>query len=703
MGEAREIAIKIETSEEHKKLKDFVEDFDDEYYNIFMSTDFNPNFLPYIFYFCVNKENRGQVPGLVTSHNIQYNRRDIEKLINNIENTDQFNGVYKELLTMDDFEHFKKILEEGRIIPKRPTYNPRKFVRENKIVNTFNDYLLDRMFEDKKELSVPFIISQRLEGLLSNINHPIAKRLIEESSNGVTQSTKATLVDYDEDADDKFTYTLPTKFVDALDDILDIEFSTADKGALYDVMKLNKRLYDVFRTSIKIGRLINKIYPDEYKPNGKDSIEEFVNAVKLERNRKFDNFEIVKGNDIIKYYNQNSYTEDAFNGSELGNSCMKYNECTDYIYFYSINEDVSLLVLKSQQEDEEDKIVARALLWNLSECNNKGVTGKFMDRIYFTRQYEKELFIEYAQENKWFYKKIQSDASNKIWNPNKEEFEECLLKTKDTFKQNPTNEYPYMDTMKWFYVDRGFLANTPKFKEDDEEVFFMEETGGGYHIERPGKYIEYYDDYISEDELVWCEYGDDYRIREDAIWLEYEDQYATDDFARTNCAVTYDGKWILNDDAVYFVDNQGREDIAFREDAENNFYFSEVDDTWYEDAYKSDHYGSFIGKPKAIKVYTTDNIKDIMKDVDNVKSIDDYDYYVKDDGNYFFYYYGMDAIPISKKFKNNFVSVRTSLSNPDSKIYLHKKYDNGSFGKVGNEYYTIDLVDMAKKRSKKGK
>ena len=64
------------------------------------------------------------------------------------------------------------------------------------------------------------------------------------------------------------------------------------------------------------------------------------------------NFKIVKGYDIIKYFDEKNYSYNAVLGTRLGDSCMRYSFCKDYIEFYAINEDnVSLLILM-----ENDKI-----------------------------------------------------------------------------------------------------------------------------------------------------------------------------------------------------------------------------------------------------------------------------------------------------------------------------------------------------------
>jgi len=689
MEDAREIAVKVETEEEYNKLKDFIDNFDEEYSSAFTSVDFNIIRAPYYIYFCFDKERKHETPGLVTHHNIGNNGRDIEILLNDIESADQFTGVYKKVYTMDDFEDVKRILTNRKILPNRPNYNPKKFIFENKKVNSFKDFMLDNVFESKKGLEVPFVISQRLQGLLSSIKHPIAERLIYESGDLYKTTSKATLIDYDEDEKDKFTYTLPNKFIDALEDLTGMYYPTPNQEGLYSIMKTNKELYEVSRTSIKIGRLINKLYPNEYVPTGENSIEGFVNAIKLERNRRFDNFEIVNGRDIIKYYNEESYNKEAFNGSELGNSCMRYENCADYIYFYEMNEDVSLLILKS--DDEKDKIVARALLWNISECNYSGVTSKFMDRVYFTKNYQKELFFEHAQNNKWFYKRFQSDASNKLWNPKTGEFEECLIKTKSTFKVNPTDEYPYMDTMKWFYVNKGFLANTLKFREDDDVIYFMQETGGGYHIEGKGKYVEYYDDYIEEEDLIYCELGNGYRLEEDSIYLEDEEVFATEEYANINCTYTRDGRWILNSKAIEYIDYNGMSQFTTQEYAIDNYTYSEKDGVFYENGYFSEFYEDGISASDAIRVYTDDDI--LTKGTSN-----NWDYLLDDGENYFLYFYGQKVYPFMNNLKDKFVEAITSLSKPDITRYYHKEVDKDDYEEYNGKYYMKELIPMIKRK-----
>jgi hypothetical protein len=50
-------------------------------------------------------------------------------------------------------------------------------------------------------------------------------------------------------------------------------------------------------------------------------------------NDAFDRFEIVSGDDIKKYYNEESYYTTG--SGTLGTSCMRYSRCEEYLNIYS--------------------------------------------------------------------------------------------------------------------------------------------------------------------------------------------------------------------------------------------------------------------------------------------------------------------------------------------------------------------------------
>lgn len=612
------------------------------------------------------------------------NQTMIDSYIINADDTD---GTY---LTINDLGILERMLKGKH----KPTYEPKKFVYENnfKILNSFNEFMILEGVDD----SVPFIISQRLEDLLKKINHPIAKELINLSANDDGYSDEATLIDLDEIDDDKFIYTISNKYKDAIQRTRKDINPESDKSKIYDFIKTNSEIYYTYPSSIRIGRLINKLFPNKYNVSGtNNSIESFVDAVISKRKEKYKNIDIVNGQDIIKYYDEKSYNEDAFNGSELGNSCMRYEHCSEYIEFYAENPDVQLVILRNSKD--KSKINARALLWKIEyNIGKKEKTGYFLDRIYFTKRYQKNILIEYAKKKLWFYKKEQNSRSDTpIWDPTLNFTSNWDFKTVPTFKKSSTGKYPYLDTLKYFYVDRGFLSNTMKFKEGDETVYALEDTDGRYSIEENGVYISYYNDYINEDDLVYCEYGDDMRLMDDAIYLPDENAFATEEYAKQNCFFDESGYCILKSKAVKYIDSRGKEKYTSKKHALDNFYYSTIDNKFHEIADASDEYNTYIPSNKSIKVYLDSNIKKILKGEDN-----NTDYYIIDDGKYFKYLpknnRNNKPIVFSNKVKNDFVLVTTNFNN-NNKEYYHKKYDRNKFVKYDNEYITKEMYDLIKK------
>ena len=67
-------------------------------------------------------------------------------------------------------------------------------------------------------------------------------------------------------------------------------------------------------------------------------------------------FEVVKGNAIRKYYHYTSYYRES---GSLGNSCMKYDVCQDYLGLYTHNKDICSLLIAT---DNRDRLIGRALL-----------------------------------------------------------------------------------------------------------------------------------------------------------------------------------------------------------------------------------------------------------------------------------------------------------------------------------------------------
>jgi hypothetical protein len=221
-------------------------------------------------------------------------------------------------------------------------------------------------------------------------------------------------------------------------------------------------LPDVTKSSIKVGRFVNRILDIYFKENPNSDygergeysaadVEKFVNkytATALFMENAFDYFEIVYGEDIKYWYSEDKY---AAKSSQLGNSCMRYNNCQDYFGIYNENPEVcKLLIFKNMNGD---KIFGRALLWT-------DIDGqKLMDRVYTTKDNFMALFKKWAKENN--YRSIYNEDIS------------CTIKV----ESKDYKKYPYMDTFKYYSQEKGLLYND---SSDVERPYYrLEDTGGG--------------------------------------------------------------------------------------------------------------------------------------------------------------------------------------------------------------------------------
>ena len=99
------------------------------------------------------------------------------------------------------------------------------------------------------------------------------------------------------------------------------------------------------RTEISIGRWLRRIVTEVHKSSITDAdIETFVNQYKAAVDG-INNFELVNGEDIKKWYHENNYLERR---GQLGNSCMRYNSCQSFLDIYVKSPEVCQLLIKLQ-------------------------------------------------------------------------------------------------------------------------------------------------------------------------------------------------------------------------------------------------------------------------------------------------------------------------------------------------------------------
>lgn len=256
----------------------------------------------------------------------------------------------------------------------------------------------------------------------------------------------------------------------------------------------------------KIGRMIRQILNDnpeacKNKKYNDSDIEVFVNSYKNTWNKKYGmtnrKIEVVTGDKILYWYKSDNYLS---SDGTLGNSCMRYEKCNDFMKIYADNPDkISMVILT-----EDDKLIGRALIWKLDKSNN----GKkiYLDRVYVANDSDYQFITDWVITNVCGNDKNimgsfkQQDTYGMICNLNKVLFD----------------KYPYADTFKFLHVklvdgnktDDGFISESFN-KTDGYIIYSIQEVDGESNC-KTHQYSNYLSKWIPKDDSVFIKSIDSY-------------------------------------------------------------------------------------------------------------------------------------------------------------------------------------------------
>lgn len=306
------------------------------------------------------------------------------------------------------------------------------------------------------------------------------------------------------------------------------------------------------RTELGIGRFATKISQKSGKNFTPVQINTFVDKFKAYRDfqtTKKDKFEVVQGEEIRKWYDEDTYEDPEYH---LNNSCMRYNRCQRYLNIYVENPNqVTMVIMKGT---DPDKIIGRALIWKLKDGDY------YLDRPYANNDEDINLFKEWGRSKG--YSVYGADYNHKEVELEKANFP----------------YYPYMDTFKWLNRGQNLLStDSSEFDDGNDDWVKLEDTGGGFEEAQRGVYSEYHGEYIDEDSAVFAEDLQSYIYSDDAYYLEYKDEYVSNEADVVYSE--YDSNYYLEEDAVK---SEYLNDWVYSNDAMEAYYSSE-DQTWVPD------------------------------------------------------------------------------------------------------------------------
>jgi len=369
------------------------------------------------------------------------------------------------------------------------------------------------------------------------------------------------------------------------------------------------------RTELGVGRFATKISQKAGKNFTPVQINTFVDKFKAYRDfqtTKKDKFEVVSGEEIRKWYDEDTYEDAEYH---LSNSCMRYARCQRYLNIYVENPNqVSMVILKGT---DPNLIIGRALIWKLKDGNY------YLDRPYANNDEDINLFKEWGRSKGYTVYGASYDHK------------EVVLDKADF------SYYPYMDTFKYLNRDEKLLStDASEFDNNNQDWVKLESTGGDFEEAERGVYSEYYGEYIDEDSAVWAEDIQSYIHSDDSYYLEYKDSYVHND-----ADVVYsefDGQYYLSEDAIkseyldshiysddalnvfISIDQEDYVPDSFREKGIVKEYFVDGSPIWCISAnvFKSPFSNEYFFRTGQIKLFTTENGTLMTQNEADTKDID---------------------------------------------------------------------------------
>ena len=413
---------------------------------------------------------------------------------------------------------------------------------------------------------------------------------------------------------------------------IDTDYSRSMANILYDDDMESSRdatlIYKKSRTPVKIGRLINNIFPKMFTDK---QIEDFVNKFKATIENIGEKIKIVEGEDIAFWYKEENYWDQE--SGTLGKSCMKdMGEKTFKIY--SENPEVCRMLIIT----EDNKLKARALIWKTKNdiMSDDGTFEYFLDRQYTYTDSLVHKLREYADDQGWAYKTNNvHDSFHRITFKGKDIDADISVKV----KSEDYDDYPYMDTFRRYEFTSGTL-----FNDDDQS-----NHGGQYLL-----------DSASGGRSVINEYGED-EDQEGRVYSEREGEWI-DDYDAVFCE---DGVgWINVNDAAEVIRGT-RSNLGWYPTDSNNIVYSDRDGEYFhiEDTVYSETYGGYILSDDSICIITElRSDGGVSGDGDYIDDDDTSNYVSTVDLENFVWY---DALCASKKNWKDFSGISTDLLTKD--------------------------------------
>lgn len=338
-------------------------------------------------------------------------------------------------------------------------------------------------------------------------------------------------------------------------DVFELSFTPKGKELKYSSNGIWSR---EGRQTGKPARIIQKLLRKKYKSI---DLETFNNLLKSEIMQGH-TFMLVSGDDIQKYYNQNTYLK--INGT-LGNSCMRYNECSDYFDIYKDHAKMLICI-------KNNKISGRAVVWEIDD-------KMLMDRVYICDDYLEEQFILYAKDHKWWMREsntLLNDGDCASWIGPDDEYQDPVQLKLYLSLKNKYFLFPYIDSFRYYDSETNELSTDPYFGNAR-----CSDTEGGYQKCKKivcascGNSTIIWDDDEIDDDFYYSDLANDYYCSSCCEWNNFIGDYVPND---TETITVFDEFFEKTEVPLEYVNNRL---ILENNYHSNGCYFIKIEDVYY--------------------------------------------------------------------------------------------------------------------------
>jgi hypothetical protein len=314
------------------------------------------------------------------------------------------------------------------------------------MILTYGEYMLLESISNilEKKIIIEDDFEKAIKELQISPGNPKRKKIINSILELIQRDIESVVLDLDDDK--------------SIENINSINLSK--KPGFLEVIIIKPNGKEV-KQEIKIGKLIQTLLKSlKLKP---DELEDFTNSLKMIQMGEDPSFKLVEGEDILYYY----HPKNMVKAGELGNSCMSYPNTQKFLEFYAKNENVKLFL----KTDEENKTIARALLWK----TNKGL---YLDRRYAINN-DLQLAIFKEAQNRFKLHDFFKEKYNFDFNA---QVEVSFINENNAYNF----KYPYMDTFKYLviYDNKSILYSDKEAAysqtKDAFGIYKLESTRGGF-------------------------------------------------------------------------------------------------------------------------------------------------------------------------------------------------------------------------------